>query len=488
MAANCLLLSSAFLAVVCASTGLLSNRTDNLKAMSELRVPCNTIPRSGCRMKDGTLQVLSPTRLWSLSKSSKTWENYVSPQKLTNAWKIVCANPLFTVLSNGTDALLHRASTRSWINVTQGRHRNSTRAPFVVWCTDDEVHLLDLATGNVVVFFKDGERNLSHSSGLPVSLLKKSHTFTWFLNDHVYLITDKYYNGSVLRNDSILWRASRVSAYRDWNVVARWLPGTAGYPSSLTKSYGWADVGSLWLWRELSSESQLWSFNVTSKVWTKERSNHTTTLGHPVLAWTEDNHGPFLLFSDPTCSSNYSASHVHHVKTAAIAKSNVTSTPNLPTTATIPTKIETTVAPINNGTATNATTALTTATAASRPLATETTSLKTMMTRPDHGQTTASTTELTMTVQNPTLPSASSMSKDDASVSAFPSMNSGQEKWHQRNSGIFGSIIFFGTSITIFSIVGVVWCVRHCVHFPKEALLLRDPPSVRYTAIPDTMA
>lgn len=88
----------------------------------------------------------------------------------------------------------------------------------------------------------------------------------------------------------------------------------------------------------------------------------------------------------------------------------------------------------------------------------------------------------------PTTTDAVIPSKPPANDSPYSVVDSNQSKWHQHNSGIFGSIIFFGTSITIFAIVGIVWCIRHCVHFPKEALLLRDPPSVRYTAIPDTIA
>lgn len=74
--------------------------------------------------------------------------------------------------------------------------------------------------------------------------------------------------------------------------------------------------------------------------------------------------------------------------------------------------------------------------------------------------------------------------KNNDMVSIKPARSS--FPWHQHTS-VFGSVIFFGTSLTIFGLVGFVWCVRKCVHFPKEALLLRDPPSVRYTAIPDSL-
>ncbi|OQR74811.1 hypothetical protein BIW11_08833, partial [Tropilaelaps mercedesae] len=58
--------------------------------------------------------------------------------------------------------------------------------------------------------------------------------------------------------------------------------------------------------------------------------------------------------------------------------------------------------------------------------------------------------------------------------------------WHDSESGVFDSIVFCATSAVALCLVSALWCVRHCAPFPKEALLpLRDPPSVRYTAIPD---
>lgn len=52
--------------------------------------------------------------------------------------------------------------------------------------------------------------------------------------------------------------------------------------------------------------------------------------------------------------------------------------------------------------------------------------------------------------------------------------------------GVFDSVVFCATSAVALCLVSALWCVRHCAPFPKEALLpLRDPPSVRYTAIPD---
>lgn len=53
-------------------------------------------------------------------------------------------------------------------------------------------------------------------------------------------------------------------------------------------------------------------------------------------------------------------------------------------------------------------------------------------------------------------------------------------------AGVFDSIVFCATSAVALCLVSALWFVRHCAPFPKEALLpLRDPPSVRYTAIPD---
>ncbi|CAN7995524.1 unnamed protein product [Ixodes hexagonus] len=460
-----------------AARGLEPNKTDKAKPEAGPVVPCLTIPMSGWKSTEGTTHLLSSTKLWSLQPGSSTWKHTTIPEKLTSSWRVVCSNPFYVVLSNGTHALVHTLEGFKWYNVTSSHHRNSTQGSFLIWCSEDEVHSISLQTGTILRFPKDGHLNASNSSKLPVSPTKKSHTHTWYQGNHVYVVMDKYHNGTTVKNDTVLWKASRLSLYQDWTCVLRWSQGSPGYPPSLSKSYVWADNSTLWLWRELNFESQLWAFNVTSGVWTKNKVDHRNTPGHPILAWTELNSIPCLLFSRLNCSSNYSSAAAYCVKPTTASKAETSSTSRPPITL-VPLKtktptVATKVPQINTTSKTTTPASVITATV-------------TPPTRMTTSQTTSTGTP--PTTFNPALPTASSISKDEINDSAFPGMDSGQAKWHQRNSGIFGSIIFFGTSITIFTIVGVVWCVRHCVHFPKEALLLRDPPSVRYTAIPDTIA
>ncbi|GAB6031260.1 hypothetical protein CHUAL_009062 [Chamberlinius hualienensis] len=54
------------------------------------------------------------------------------------------------------------------------------------------------------------------------------------------------------------------------------------------------------------------------------------------------------------------------------------------------------------------------------------------------------------------------------------------------NHGVYGSAIFFGISITMFALFGMVIFFRRCVSCPpRENLLLKESPPVRYTVIPD---
>ncbi|XP_029848263.4 uncharacterized protein LOC8043350 [Ixodes scapularis] len=477
MATSLLLGLSALCIFVQAARAGEPNATVKAKPEPGPVVPCLAIPMSGWRSTEGTTHLLSSTTLWSLPHGSRTWKHTTVPETLNSSWRVVCSNPFYVVLSNGSHALVHTLEGFKWYNVTSSHHKNSTQGSFLIWCTNDEVHSISLKTGTILRFLKDGQLNASNASKLPVMPTKKSHTHTWYQGDHVYIVTDKYHNGTTLKNDTVLWKASRSSSYQNWTSVLRWSQGSPGYPSSLSKSYAWADNSTLWLWRELNFESQLWAFNITSGVWLNNKVHHSNTPGHPILAWTELSSIPCLLFSQLNCSSsNFSAAAAHCVKLVTASKAETSSTIRPPTTSIPPkTKTPTTATRVPHANATSRT--------ATSPLAITTT--VTTPTRITTGQTTSA---ILSSPSNQALPTASSISKDEINDSAFPGMDPGHAKWHQRNSGIFGSIIFFGTSITIFTIVGVVWCIRHCVHFPKEALLLRDPPSVRYTAIPDTIA
>ncbi|KAH9380676.1 hypothetical protein HPB48_014598 [Haemaphysalis longicornis] len=377
---------------------------------------------------------------------------------------------------NGATAVVRHAR---WLRAPLGRQgENGSDKPGVpreLW--GDEVQILNLKNGSLMKYPGSGEVNVSESSRLPVLPAKKSHTHTWLDNGTAYIITDRYHNGSVLSNGTtILWESSGLTKHKNWKVALQWNHGSSGYPTTLAKSYSWTSAGSLWLWRQLDSECELWEFNTTVHSWSKFILEHVSGYGLPILAWSrpEDN-VPCFLFADIACGSTpYTYCH-----TPGDTKEQSKDPPTTGMSSVEPTQL----APSTG----NSTTTSSYQTTSCGPNTTEATVASPKSSAPTH-PTLVATTTLNPLQRIATTMAAIMPSKPIANDSPYSVVDSTQSKWHQHNSGIFGSIIFFGTSITIFAIVGIVWCIRHCVHFPKEALLLRDPPSVRYTAIPDTIA
>ncbi|XP_064489940.1 uncharacterized protein LOC135401454 [Ornithodoros turicata] len=444
-------------------------------------VPCRLIPLSGWRPNKDIIHVLGSTRLLSFNGSSGIWKDSHLPNahKLTASWRVVCANKHHVVISNGTHVSIFHLKSFMWSQIHDATDATDHH---IAWCGEDEVTVVCLASGVRSKIDSNGNVTVTNGSAFPVAAAKKSYVLSWAVRDFTYVLVDKFWNGSRVQNATGLWKMPAAGSPGNWKLVSLWPAGKAGHPASLSKSYTWSNDTALWLWRELPTESQLWSFNVVTQSWTRHGSNHSSSLGSPLLAW---NHGqtPCLLFANPTCTSNYSLSYLHCLKSVTKKKANSTLTTPKPNSTTVaystsPTTAHSTVtsrpthAPLN-------TTAL--------PTGATGTSFPTTQVVSRSNQSTTPLPPTTSTF-NPRLPTAIGITelKDDQ-IEPSP-MDSSQTKWHQQNSGIFGSIIFFGTSITIFTIVGAVWCIRHCVHFPKDALLLRDPPSVRYTAIPDTIA
>ncbi|XP_037580940.1 uncharacterized protein LOC119464161 [Dermacentor silvarum] len=485
------------------------NRTERVRMPEPTPSPtsCRLLPFSGHRSPDGSLYALSATKIWTLSPSppvssrggggggtggGAVWRDSPLPQKLSgDAWRVVCASDRHVLLYDGVHAFLHTHRVSAWRNVTLGQARGGTPATAAIWCTPDEIQMLNLKTGSLTRFLGDGHINVTESTRLPVLPARKSHTHTWYHRDQVYVITDKYHNGTALLNSTtILWKASGLTVYKNWNVASQWSQGTPNYPDSLAKSYSWTGGEDLWLWRELGTDCELWRFNVTAQSWTTLRREHVSPAhGRPVLAWSrKSDDAPCLVFADSACDSmpyTYCLTSTElaggqATTTSVASQANTTSAASQVDTATEISSV--TPHYTTSGARTDAGTppAVTTSPAATTRDVTTTTSVK-----PTGVTLTSDTTSPSTTTTTASSLTTKAIAGEDASYSVI---DSDQSKWHQRNSGIFGSIIFFGTSITIFTIVGVVWCIRHCVHFPKEALLLRDPPSVRYTAIPDTIA
>ncbi|XP_077493049.1 uncharacterized protein LOC144104111 [Amblyomma americanum] len=494
--------SVCLLFVLRTAASVVPNRTENAKISDPQLDPlCRLLPFSGYRSKDGTLYALGTTKIWSRppspSKGDKggggggsknddgvaVWRDSVLPQKLSgDAWRIVCASDRHVALYDGLHALLHAHRSSAWRNIPLGQAGNATPVPAAIWCTPDEVEMLNLKTGALTRFLGDGRINVTESSRLPVLPAKKSHTHTWYHQNQVYVISDRHHNGSaLLNNTTVLWKVSGYSGFRNWKVASQWTQGAAGYPASLAKSYSWTGGDDLWLWRELGTECELWRFNVPTQTWIEVKNVHVSGHGQPLLAWSRKSDNlPCLLFADFACNlTPYTYCLTHEEVTGHTTQSPPAATKK--TTSRIISQVTAT----ESGNSTTTPRDVTSVGAITTPNATSSTTPD-VLTTPT--ETTIVSTSSTSSSTSPATAATISVNKAIGGDSTYSVVDSDQSKWHQRNSGIFGSIIFFGTSITIFTIVGVVWCIRHCVHFPKEALLLRDPPSVRYTAIPDTIA
>ncbi|KAH6924766.1 hypothetical protein HPB50_024192 [Hyalomma asiaticum] len=457
---------------------------------------CRLLPYSGYRSQDGSLFALSSTKIWTLSPSppangrksgsggGAVWRDSALPQKLNgDAWRVVCANDRHVLLHDGVHAFLHTHRVSAWRNVTLEQRRGGLPVPAAIWCTPDEIQMLNLKTGSLTRFLVDDHINVTESTRLPVLPARKSHTHTWYHDDQVYVITDRYHNGTALQNSTtVLWKASGLTAYKNWKVASQWNQGNPEYPESLAKSYSWTGGENLWLWRELGSECELWRFNVTSESWSMLKKVHgSSEHGRPILAWSrESDDAPCLMFADSACDSSPYMECVTLTERAGGEATTTSAALQLNTTTGTFSPMTTQRTTSAGGTGSRTPPTGTTSPATVTWEVTKATSAKaTTVTATSH------TTSPSPKTTPATSPTAKAITGGD---STYTVVDSDQSKWHQRNSGIFGSIIFFGTSITIFTIVGVVWCIRHCVHFPKEALLLRDPPSVRYTAYPDTIA
>lgn len=259
--------------------------------------------------------------------------------------------------------------------------------------------------------------------------------------------------------------------------------------SSQGRSLAWKlDSEMLWLWKEDKGVTELWSFGYNSSEWKKGSREFTSklpSLSSVLTGWEQD--GRYCILKKSTeCTSQYSISNsecwsesemiesskdpAKSEKAAGLTTSSTTTQPK-PTANVLP-KPEKSIKISNYTSTTHMILAPTTTSEV--PSSSSTKShvepQKPMKMKPE-------------VTKHQSVNSWKTAEQDLSAVAIVPAKD---PNWHQHTS-VFGSVIFFGTSITIFALFGLFWCVRKCVHFPKEALLLRDPPSVRYTAIPDSL-
>lgn len=246
------------------------------------------------------------------------------------------------------------------------------------------------------------------------------------------------------------------------------------------RSLAW-NLGSdqMWLWLDIDSGMpKLWSFNYNTTEWkqgNKEFSTKLPPLDSILTAWEEDDKYCILKRSSE-CTAQYTSSETICLSEDEMsADESGNEQPTSSVQLTVSQTTDSTVKIEKTGLSTNYTS---TSRVISPPTTTHSTVTISSSTTPD----VISPVKPVITKFAPKTTWRPAERKNDV-VSISPALNS---PWHQHTS-VFGSVIFFGTSLTIFGLVGFFWCVRKCVHFPKEALLLRDPPSVRYTAIPDSL-
>ncbi|GFY50839.1 uncharacterized protein TNIN_27251 [Trichonephila inaurata madagascariensis] len=252
------------------------------------------------------------------------------------------------------------------------------------------------------------------------------------------------------------------------------------------KSLAWKmGTDHLWLWKEDEGIKELWSFGYKTEKWQRGSRAFEGKLPplNTVLAGWEEGKRYCILKRSSDCTSQYTMSQIEcWTETEMIPTNeeseNQDSSPRLTTssTTTHPKQDnDITLKPEKEGRGPNytSTTRVISAPIATTQIPTSSKSSKSEPPSPMKPVVTKHDSDINWRSTN----------RDAGVVAISPAKD---PSWHQHTS-VFGSVIFFGTSITIFALFGMVWCIRKCVHFPKEALLLRDPPSVRYTAIPDSL-
>ncbi|KAG8194584.1 hypothetical protein JTE90_013322 [Oedothorax gibbosus] len=453
--------------------------------------PCELHSLSALKDIQGNVWGVGDGNLWWFNATNLSWSLLPMPNATASSepWRVVCVDPKkYVVLLGRNSSIILHLPWQHWqfgdTEDVDGGHVDKD----ATWCVSGFLFAVDSHRDALYVLDAE-EARWTVRDDLPVV-----PNVNWSIPHGVVNSWVGYNNELIMveifgeHNRVIYTNASAIN----WVVMTEKEPNCT-WPDLNQSMEGLSlafklESELLWLWKEDKGITELWSFGYSSGEWKKgsrEFASKLPPLISVLTSWEQD--GKFcILKKDPGCAFKYSVSTIDcwaesemiassedstksETATGSTTESFTTAQPN-PTVNVIP-KPEKSTKNFNYSSTTRMTSVPTTTSIPYPPTKSSSQSHKPVK-KPG----------VTKHQSKPDM-SWKAAQSDLAQIDIVPSTDS---NWHQHTS-VFGSVIFFGTSITIFALFGLFWCGRKCVHFPKEALLLRDPPSVRYTAIPDSL-
>ncbi|GFU00765.1 uncharacterized protein NPIL_144851 [Nephila pilipes] len=450
--------------------------------------PCELHPLSAFKDVQGNIWGVGNGNLWWFNATNLSWSLLPMPNNTASAgpWRVACVDPrkYVAVIGRNASLVLH-LPWQHW----QFGDTDDVNVGYVdkdaTWCMFGFLFAVDPLRETLYLLDPE-EAHWTVRDDMPVVPYVNWSTPYGLVNSWVGYSNELIMVEKFGVYDHVMFTNASAT---DWVIMGE-NNSTNLWPdldqSNEGKSLAWK-MGSdhLWLWKEDKGMKELWSFGYRTGNW--QRGSRALEGRLPplntVLAGWEEGKRYCILKRSSDCTSQYTMSEIEcWTETEMIPtkeeSENQDPPPRLTTSSTTTHPKQdniTTLKPEKEGRGPNytSTTRVISAPTATTQIPTSSRSSKAEPPSPMKPVVTKHGNDINWRAAM----------RDAGVVAVIPAKD---PSWHQHTS-VFGSVIFFGTSITIFALFGLVWCIRKCVHFPKEALLLRDPPSVRYTAIPDSL-
>lgn len=442
--------------------------------------PCELRSLSAYKDTQGNIWGVGDGNLWWFNATNLSWSLLPLPNGSASSepWRVACGDPRKYIAIVGRNAtLVLHLPWQHWQFVDTDDVSLGYVDKDATWCVMSYLFGIDPLRETLYLLDPE-EAHWTVRQDLPVMNNVNWSTplgvvNTWLGFDGELILVERFgeYRHVMYTNSSGI----------PWEVISEESPSKT-WPDldKNVRSLAW-NLGSdrMWLWLDGGNgEPKLWAFKYNESEW--ERGNRAFAKKLPNLdsiltAWEEDEKYCILKRSSD-CTAQYTTSETmcwSEDDMIADESEIDTSTPAAQLTST-----QTTFSTVKSETGTSSN-----YTSTSRVISPPTSTHNPSTSSLSNAQEIQNAVKPLFTKYAPKTTWKPTENENDV-VSIKPAHDS---PWHQHTS-VFGSVIFFGTSLTIFGLVGFFWCIRKCVHFPKEALLLRDPPSVRYTAIPDSIA
>ncbi|XP_035232189.1 uncharacterized protein LOC118203975 [Stegodyphus dumicola] len=438
--------------------------------------PCELQAISAYKDNQGNVWGIGDGNLWWFNATNLSWSLLPLPNgtAASEPWRVACGDPrkYIAVVGKNATLVLH-LPWQHWQFVDTDDVSLGYVDKDATWCVFGFLFGIDPLRETLYLLDPE-EAHWTVRQDLPVMDNVNWSTplglvNTWIGLDSELILVEKFgdYKHVMYTNSSGI----------SWVVMAE--DTHAGkWPNLDQSEYGLSltwNMGSekMWLWKNEKGVAELWYFSYNTSEWHRGNRHFEKKLPHLLNVLTAWNEGDkyCVLQRSSECTAQYTLSHKncwseHEMIPVDGEFDNEDPTTQLTTIVT--TDVSTQSEGINAS-------QKSTSRVISPPSTTKETSPSSVNSRHEI---------ISLISKHAAKTTRRSSERSNDAISITPARNS---VWHQHTS-VFGSVIFFGTSLTIFGLVGFFWCVRKCVHFPKEALLLRDPPSVRYTAIPDSLS